>query len=407
MSVLKNSLIISAESYLNTILISASFFILAKFISPSELGQFSAIESIVIIFSFLNLTSLDYVFQNNAVKYENEYQIFRDALYLKLICSTLGYFLSVITAIYIFDFNSMSTIIISFLIVFKVYNLIVIYLVSNDKVIKYVKISISISIITFIIKVAIILNGNSILIPFVYIIDCLLLFFSLFYIFRKNEKKSKCDFLVIVKVIKENYLFILSSFTIIAFGKVDQLILSKYLNYNDVGNFALSMKVIGAFVIVSNAFNLPFVKGLSLSRSNKIEYNKNIRKLMAYTIFIGCVLSIVNFILSPTLIEFIYGEKYGQAEFIVKFLSPLILLIFLSSSIGKILIIEGFGDIAFIRNIVGLILSVLLNILFIPHIGVNASILASLISWFFSSIVIIFLFKKTRFVFFLNQKVGE
>ncbi|WP_032545580.1 hypothetical protein, partial [Vibrio splendidus] len=68
MKILKGAVLISLERYFSVFIISISFFILAKYVPVDKLGEYSAIEAVVMICVIFSLLSLDTVFQDYYLK---------------------------------------------------------------------------------------------------------------------------------------------------------------------------------------------------------------------------------------------------------------------------------------------------------------------------------------------------
>lgn len=408
MKSLKGSILVSLEKYISVLFISLSFFVLAKYLPVDKLGEYSTIEAIVMICVIFSLLSLDTVFQDYYLKNSENIDVnefYYNCFLIKLIGSAIGYVVSMSVIIGL-KLDIYSSAVISTLIFFKSTTILTLYNITLRKEVRYFLIGVFSTLISFCIKMVIIYINKDNLFPLFYIID----FFSLFifsgYYFLFDSKKLKTNyFWEILKIIKVRFYFILSSLSIVAFGKVDQILLAKYMTLGDVANYALSMKVIGIFVLVSSAFNLSLSRDLSITKNSGKDYYETVRKLMSLTIILGVAFCLFNYLSSPYAIKYIYGEKFNSSMHIVRYLSPLILLIFISSSVGRLLVVEELGKLAFARNILGLLVSVILNITLIPVYGLNGVIFSALCAWFISSIVVVLFSPRMRDIFFRSMYV--
>jgi O-antigen/teichoic acid export membrane protein len=402
MGLLKISLLFSMEKYFSSVLIAISYFIFAAKIEPELLGQLSAIEALAIVFSFSSLISLDPVFQNAALKDSKQLdEYFYNAFFVKLFFALLGYLIFSIFSIFIFDYSVFPSLLIGTFIMFKVSNIFQYRLIAHEKNYLYCGIALFSTILSFSLKMILIWFEIENLYALFYVLDALSLFILVILFNFSSSSDYNLNIKLALGVIKNSYLFILSAFSILAFGKIDQLVISKMLTFTDVANYALAMKVIGAFILISTAFNLSYAKKLSEIKqcTNETKYRKHIKSMLLFTISIGALLSSINYFISPVILSVIYGNKFVLASEVIKYSSPLILLIFLSSTIGKILIVEELGHIALIRNVSALILSLSLSIILIPFFNIWGALIASIFSWFICSVVLIMLFKKTRFIY--------
>ncbi|ADT85359.1 polysaccharide biosynthesis C-terminal domain-containing protein [Vibrio furnissii] len=400
MNLLKSSILITLEKYFSVLFISLSFFIFAKFVSIDELGTYSAVEAIVMICVLFSLLSLDTVFQDYYIKNQTRLDIksfYFNCFLVKLLFSTFGYLVSIICAIAL-NFDIYISLVISLLVFFKSSSILTLYNITNKNESIYFIIGAFSTIISFILKVIVIYINYSTINPFFFVLDFfVLLSISLIYFFYNNSVSIKMDYIKeIISLVKMRFYFVLSSFSIVAYGKIDQVLIAKMMDLEDVANYAMSMKVVGIFILVSSAFNLSLSRELSKSKGKERQYKKNVKDLLFYTVLLGGVFCIVNYYLSPMIVEYIYGDKFGSAIDVIKWLSPLIFLIFISSSIGRILVVEELGKVAFLRNFFGLLISVFLNLILIPKYGLDGAVLSSITSWFFSSVIFIFVSSRMR-----------
>ena len=403
MKILKGAVLISLERYFSVFIISISFFILAKYVPVDKLGEYSAIEAVVMICVIFSLLSLDTVFQDYYLKNSDRISIgdyYFSCLIVKVISSVFGYVISII-AISLLDFNLYVGAVISTLILFKTITILTIYNITVKKEKKYFLIGVFSTSISFIMKLMLVLFLDESNIPYFYIIDMFVLFTVAGGVFLVEFRSVRAKYLLeIFGLVKLRIYFILSSFSIVAFGKVDQILLAKMMTLENVANYALAMKVVGIFVLMSSAFNLSFSRELSISRNDNERYINIIRNLMFFTIFLGVLFSVLNFYISPLAINVFYGDKFNQAIYIVRLLSPLILLIFISSSIGRVLVAEELGRIAFTRNFLGLSFNFVLNLMLIPYFGIDGVIVSALLSWVLSLIIVFIFSHRMRSLFF-------
>lgn len=411
---INNSLSLAAEKYFSTLVLSLFYFILAYKIPEHELGVFTTIESIAVIFSLLSLFSIDSVFQNEALKNESKKEVFIfGALYIKLMLSIVAYIIFVLFCINFFSLDILPVSIIGLLIIARAGYIISNYFIVVENFKKYVCLGFSVTFLSLLIKIITLYFLSESYYSVLFSIDFIV--FSVIYYYgcrKENINVTINDIkLYVIPVLLKGSPFILSSFTIIAYGKLDQIMISKMLGFNDAATYALQMKIIGSFVLVSNAFNLSYVPKLTKSKvESKRSYFLQVKKLISHTLLIGSILTLLCMFLAPIMLELIYPNKFEDARELISVSSVLILLIYLSSSIGRILIVESFGKIALLRNVVALVINIILNYFLIPTYGSLGAVYASIISWLISSVIIILYINKTRFIFtslFNDRNYGE
>ena len=71
---------------------------------------------------------------------------------------------------------------------------------------------------------------------------------------------------------------------------------------------------------------------------------------------------------------------------------------------GKWMVIENYTKLSLMRNISGLFINVLLNIVLIPKLGITGAAISTVISIAFSSYFFFLFHNKTREIFYLQSK---
>lgn len=401
---MNSALLLSFEKYISSISIAAFFFYLAYVLPEAQLGEFSAIESLAVIFSVLTLTSFDASIQNRAIgSPENSDDYIFGGLYLKLLFSLIAYAIYSVFAFTLLDFSAVPTLLVGSLIIWKSFSVLQAGLIVKEQFLRYVLLGLLITALSLIMKICIVFFVIPPYSAVVFAMDALMIsvVYSVHSIFvGKGRSASLKCVKTAMPALKESLPFLFSSFMLIAYSKVDQLLIAKMLTFVDVANYSLAMKLIGAVVLVSNAFVLAYVPALTKSKVlGSAAYTYQVRRLISHTLIIGGLASVVCLLISPVLIDVIYVDKYERAGFLAQLASPLILLIFLATSVGRILVVENMGRFALSRNIWALVVNIALNFMLIPWVGVEGAVISSLVSWFIASVLMVVLSKQTRFIF--------
>ena len=71
---------------------------------------------------------------------------------------------------------------------------------------------------------------------------------------------------------------------------------------------------------------------------------------------------------------------------------------------GKWMVIENFTKLSLIRNVLGLLINVFLNLYLIPKYGIIGAALSTMMSLAFASYFFFLIVKKTRKIFYLQTK---
>ncbi|WIG78052.1 oligosaccharide flippase family protein [Photobacterium damselae] len=395
------ALFYSIEKYLNTFLLAVFGFILADKISIDDYGLYSNSEAIAGILSIFALSGLDQITQRELVRKEfRKDEILYTSLIIKILSIVIASFAIILILPDIYKNKELLLLvyIISISMFLKGFLFLSSYLICDDEYKLYTYIGVMASLISFIIKIFVLYYFNSIY----YIAICLsiepvilILFYTRFII-----KSCKLTLNISTKLLRlywiEGRFLIFSGAMILVYTRVDQVMIGQLLSKEDLANYSLSLKVLTLFIIISTVFNLKFIPSLKKDCVRKYIVYK---EMLVLTFLFSIILSIINYYMSPFIIEFFYQNKFSDAIEYIKYLTPIICLTFLLSTTGRILVTENLAKIAFERNLCAFILNIILNLLLIRYLGVKGAIIASIVSYLTSSFIYLLLKKETRKIF--------
>jgi|WetSurMetagenome_2_1015567.scaffolds.fasta_scaffold14347_4 O-antigen/teichoic acid export membrane protein len=180
------------------------------------------------------------------------------------------------------------------------------------------------------------------------------------------------------------------------YDKIDILMISKMLDFNQVAFYNIGYGVYKTSALFFSFLLIPAFTRISfLSRriyAVKLFFKKYFLILLIVSVFI----SIILFFCSSFIIKLLYTDKYIDSVLITKILSFAIIGLALNNLTG--IILNGLG--LFKENmyvtLVGLILNIILNLIFIPVFGIIACAVITIITEYF-----IF----TGDIFFLLRKI--
>lgn len=178
------------------------------------------------------------------------------------------------------------------------------------------------------------------------------------------------------------------------YDKVDVLLISKLADFTQVAFYNVGY---GLYKTSTLSFSFLLVAGLTkisyLSR-NKIGIRLFLRKYLKIFSVICLLIFLILFLGAEFMIKIIYTNKFDDSILIVKILSFAILGLALNNLTGVVLTGIGLFKENMIVTMIGLLLNVILNIIFIPLYGIIACAIITIITEYF-----IF----TGDIFFLNK----
>lgn len=258
------------------------------------------------------------------------------------------------------------------------------------------------------VKVVIILSGGSYyLIAATVTIEAFIAAILLFYFYRKNHPPIRWVFdrHEAIRLLSLSWPLILSGVALMLYMRIDQIMIGNMLGNASVGIYSVAVKMVEVWYFFPMAIvSSLFPKIIKLRDISEQEYNSKLQFLYDILVILSVSLAIVVTFCSDFIIAFFYDKQYESAATLIKIYSWVSVFYFLSSASGRWYINEGLQKYALNRNLLGLLIGVLLNYLFIPIWGAEGSVYATLIAYSCAGYFFDVLSKKTRIVFIQKSK---
>lgn len=208
------------------------------------------------------------------------------------------------------------------------------------------------------------------------------------YKFKKSSFFSwRWSFSLAKSLLHESLPLIFSAFAMFVNLKIDQVMLGQILGEEAVGIYSAASRIsevwyfIPAAIISSSA---PAIYAAKKEGNENLYYGR-LKKIMRILMLISVIISLPMTFLSVTLITTLFGNAYAESGTILSIHIWSSFFIFFGYASGIWFVAEELTHIAFIRQLIGAIINVLLNLFLIPrYSGVGAAI-ATIISYSFSS----------------------
>jgi O-antigen/teichoic acid export membrane protein len=202
---------------------------------------------------------------------------------------------------------------------------------------------------------------------------------ALIYAYKKypTQRSSKNSSLKTKALLKEAIPFLISGIFLTLSFHFDKILISNLLDTNSLGLYAIGT------VIVNSVMFLPVIIGSSLAPTISVKLtlsddDKPIILLYSLLIWMGITVSIILYLLSDFIVLKLYGSSYTESISVMQIFSFSLIPIFLSVGNDYLALFRCKGHITFYRTIFAFAISVFLNLLLIPKIGLIGAAITAL-----------------------------
>ena len=219
---------------------------------------------------------------------------------------------------------------------------------------------------------------------------------------EETARKWKFKGFVALQLLRESWPLALYGIALHIQARIDQVMLGKMLNTNEVGQYSVALKFIEIFgfmpMVLMNTFSPAIAKAKGVSEDLYHSRLMNLYRLM-FLAFLVIALPIYFF--AENVISLLYGVQYQAAGYLLSLFA--VRLFFSNMGVAKSVFIinESLFRYSLLTVTIGAITNISLNYFLIPLYASVGSIMASIISFTISIFLVDLFFVKTR----ENQKL--
>lgn len=341
---------------------------------------------------------------------KKETSILSNAFLLKLLCSLI----IIICILFYINFSKNEypinklLIIISISFIFHSFNVIDFYF--QSKVLsKYVVFSKLIALtISSLLKIFLIINEYPLLyFAWVILFESMIVSFVLIFFYFNKIKIFSWSFnsFIIKDLLKKSFPLLFALILTTIYTKIDQIMIKEILNVTQSGYYSAAIRLSEVWFIIgglicSSLFPL-IIKSKNISHR---QYYKKIQQLLVLLIILAYILILSVYFLSDFIIVTLYGEQFLESSLVLTIHIISTIFVYMGLVSSKWFIIENITRLELYRNLLGLIINIILNFLFIKKYGITGAAYASLLTY----ITVYYLFdiflEETRKMFVLKSK---
>ncbi len=204
------------------------------------------------------------------------------------------------------------------------------------------------------------------------------------------------------ELLKQGWVIYLASFFAVIYLKIDQVMLRWLAESSEVGVYAVAARLSEVWYFIPGAIVASvFPKLIELRQSDEASFTHRLQQLFDSLAVLGMAIAILVTLLAPWLIPWIFGADYaGSAEILVIHTWASV-FIFMRAALSRWILIENALYFSLLTQGLGAFSNVALNYVLIPVYGGQGAAWATLVSYSVASFFAVFLYPRTRPVFWL------
>ena len=218
-------------------------------------------------------------------------------------------------------------------------------------------------------------------------------------------RKWRFDRKLATFMIQQSFPLLLSGAAIVVYNRIDQMMIGDMIDQSHLGVYSVAVRFTELLVFVPTIIAQTISPMLVEARQGSLErYESLSRVFMNVTVAVCIILAVLTSLLSYPIVYYTFGQTYIGAASVLSILSFKVIGDALSQTSGQLMIIEGIQKYASIRNIIGCITCVALNLLFIRRYGIHGAAYVAIITIFVSGTLADFLIPTYRPIFYKQMR---
>lgn len=384
----------------------------ARYLGPEQYGLFSYALAFVAIFGSIAKLGLNGIIVRNLVHEPNKRDVYLGtAFWLKFFGSVIT--IGIVAFATLFTSNDRTTNLYIFIIasgiVFQSFEVIDFYF--QSKVLsKFVSLCNMLQLlVSSLLKICFVLMGAGLFwFVVVSLVDQVLLSVSLFFAYRYQKLGNfyrHFDFMTAKTILKDSWPLIISSFVVMVYMRIDQIMIKEMLGDREVGFYSAAVRLSEVWYFIPMVITTSFFPAIvSAKKVSKELYQTRLQRLYSAMVWLAIGIAFLMTFLSDRVVVFLYGEFFQEAAGVLMIHIWAGVFVSLGVVSGKWFLSENLQKISTINTVTGALANVLLNLILIPKYGISGAAISTLLSYSIAACFMNLAFKKSRDNFFRMLK---
>lgn len=200
-----------------------------------------------------------------------------------------------------------------------------------------------------------------------------------------------------VRLVTLSWPLFLSALAAVVYLKIDQVMLEHLVGHHAVGVYAAAARLSEVWYFLPIALASSMLPMLVARRlEDPGAYEHSLEQAYRVAAWIAIAIALGTTVVATPLVAILFGEEFAETAGILRVHMWAAPFIFVSSVLGRALIVEDRRKWELTRHLLGAALNVVLNLALIPAIGVMGAAVATLVSYAVAGYLLCWVYGPTR-----------
>lgn len=362
--------------------------LIARYLGPERWGLLNYIISFVFLFQTFAVFGLDYIEIREQARHPEEVpSIMGTAFAVRLVLGTIAMLAVSATAWSVEPdpYTATMLCVYAFTILFSTLNVIRNHFMAKVQNKYVVKSEISRTLVGMAVKLSLFLWGAS-LTWFILAtaFDSLLLASGYALAYRRQSGSFRAwrfDARWCRLLLRESFPLMLTSAAVIVYQRIDQVMIGRIIDKEAVGYFSTASRFVEVLIYIPMMLAQTISPVLTKIRAKSEEaYRQRAQLFMNVSVWVSLLLAVAMSLLSYWVILILLGRQYLPAVAVLQVMSFKAASVALSNTAGTMIVVEGLQRWAIVRDAIGCVVCVVLNMVLLPRYGIVAAAFVAIAS---------------------------
>ena len=216
---------------------------------------------------------------------------------------------------------------------------------------------------------------------------------------------SRATMIEAQRLMSSSWPLLIRQFAISVYMRLDQVLLGRILDDRAVGVYAAAARISEIWYFIPVAMMTAFVPRLAARHGQSpVDYEAELVKVTRAIVIISAIAAATMSVFAPFIVTHLYGAAYAAAAPVLRIHAWSGLFVGLGVASSSWFVNNGLMKYGLYQAVAGAVVSLVLNLILVPQLGVTGAAWAAVASYFVSAVLVNVLAAPTRAVFRLQLR---